>query len=104
MVIYTFRVDQSADELRYLRSMYQAQYALLNASRNELHNITSKDILYTLKKINSSLEDLGITVKNAINKLMQYQIECFTQVNVTACEIITGGQTAFKLVYTRQDC
>ena len=69
--------------------IYQAQYVLLNASRNELHNITSKDILYTLKKINSSLEDLGITVKNAINKLMQYQIECFTQVNVTACEIIS---------------
>ena len=98
MVIYTFRVDQSADELRYLRSMYQAQYALLNASRNELHNITSKDILYTLEKINSSLENLGVTVKNAIDKLMQYQIECFTQVNATACEIITGGQTAFKFI------
>ena len=98
IIIYTFRVDQSADELRYLRSMYQAQYALLNASQNELHNITSKDIQYTLEKINSSLENLGKTVKNAIDKLMQYQIECFTQVNASACEIITSGETAFKFV------
>ena len=78
--------------------MYQAQHALLNASRNELHNITSKDIQYTLDKINSSLENLGKTVKNAIDKLMQYQIECFTQVNASACEIITSGENAFKFV------
>ena len=97
-ILYTFRVDQSADELRYLKSMYQAQYALLKASRNELHNITSKDIQYTLKKINSSLENLGATVKNAIDKMMQYQIECFTQVNASACEIITSGQTAFRFI------
>ena len=91
-------MDQSADELRYLRSMYKAQYALLNASRNELHNITSKDIQYTLEKINSSLENLSKTVKNAIDKLMQYQIECFTQVNASACKIITSGETVFKFV------
>jgi hypothetical protein len=78
--------------------MYQAQHALLKASRNELHNITSKDIQYTLKKINASLENLGATVKNAIDKMMQYQIECFTQVNASACEIITSGETAFKFI------
>ena len=78
--------------------MLQAQYGLLNVSRNELHNITSKDILYTLKKINSSLEDLGRTVRNAVDKLMQFQIECFTQVNASACAIITSGETAFKFI------
>ena len=99
--IFVHRVPQSADELRYLKSMLQAQYGLLNASRNELHNITSKDILYTLEKINSSLQNLSKTVNNAIDKMMQFQIECFTQVNASACGIITSGENAFKFILDR---
>ena len=71
---------------------------MLNASKNELHNITSKDILYTLDKINSSLLNLDEKIKNAIDKLMQFQIECFTQVNANACKIITSGENAFKYI------
>ena len=92
------RVEQSSDELRYLKSLLQAQYSLLNASLNELHNITSKDIVYTLEKINSSLLNLNTKVNNAIDKLMQFQIECFTQVNASACKIITTGENAFKFI------
>lgn len=92
------RIDQSADEFRYLKSMLQAQYALLNASRNELNNITSKDIQFTLEKINLSLQDLRKTVTNAIDKLTQFQIECFTQVNASACKIISKGENAFKFI------
>lgn len=92
------RVQQSADELRYLKSLLQAQYKMLNASRNELHNITSNDILYTLDKINASLLYLDEKVNNAIDKLMQFQIECFTQVNATACKIITTGENVFKFI------
>ena len=92
------RVQQSADELRYLKSLLQAQYSLLEASQNELHNITSKDILYTLEKINSSVQDLSKKVNNAIDKLMQFQIECFTQVNPNACRIITSGENAFNFI------
>lgn len=96
-----FRVEQSADELRYLKSLFQAQQALLSASRKELHNITSKDIIYTLEKINASLVNLGKTVKNAVDKMTQFQIECFTRVNASACDIITSGQNAFKFILER---
>ena len=101
MCICFYRVDQSADELRYLKSLYQAQQALLSASRKELHNITSNDIIYTLEKINASLINLGKTVKNAVDKLTQFQIECFTRVNASACNIITSGQNAFKFILER---
>jgi hypothetical protein len=71
---------------------------MLKASQNELHNITSKDIIYTLDKINSSLLNLDEKVNNAIDKLMQFQVECFTQVNASACKIISTGENAFKFI------
>ena len=71
---------------------------MLNVSRNELHSITSKDIVYTLDKINSSLLNLDRKVNVAIDKLMQFQIECFTQVNASACKIITTGENAFQFI------
>ena len=78
--------------------MFETEQALLNASRNELSNITSEDIKYTLELINSSIADLDTKVNNAVDKLLQYEIECFTSVNASACELIVNGHTAFKQI------
>ena len=76
----------------------EAEQALLNASREELSNITSEDIKYTLEQISKSVADLDIKVQNAVDKLLQYEIECFTSVNVSACGVIVNGHAAFKRV------
>ena len=91
-------VAESADELRYRKSLLQAQQALLNASRNELNNITNDDINYTLEAINQTIADLDENVRNAVDKLLQLEIECFTRVNTTACDMIVNGHTAFRLI------
>ena len=93
-----YSVDESADELRYRKSLLQTEQALLNASRNELNNITSEDIKHTLEQINKSVADLDVVVQNAVDKLLQYEIECFTSVNASACNVIVNGHTAFKLI------
>lgn len=93
-----YSVAESADELRYRKSLLQTEQALLNASKNELKNITSEDIKHTLEQINGSIADLDTKVKNAVDKLLQYEIECFTSVNASACDMIINGHTAFKLI------
>lgn len=71
---------------------------MLNASRDELNNITSEDIKYTLEQINKSVAELDRQVQNAVDKLLQYEIECFTSVNASACDMIVNGHTAFKRI------
>lgn len=93
-----YSVQESADELRYRKSLLQAEQALLNASREELNNITSEDIKYTLELINKSVAELDITIENAVDKLLQFEIECFTRVNASACEVIVNGHTAFNRI------
>ena len=51
-----------------------------------------------MDKINFSLQDLRRSVTNAFDKLTQFQIECFTQVNTSACKIISKGENAFKFI------
>ena len=93
-----YSITESADELRYQKSLLETEHALLSASRNELSNITSEDIKYTLELINHSIADLDTKVNNAVDKLLQYEIECFTSVNASACELIINGHTAFKQI------
>ena len=93
-----YSVQESADELRYRKSLIQAEQALLNASREELNNITSEDIKYTLEQINKSVAELDTTIQNAVDKLLQFEIECFTRVNASACEVIVNGHTAFNRI------
>ena len=94
----SFSIAESADELRYRKSLLETEQALLSASRSELSNITSEDIKYTLDLINRSIADLDKKVNNAVDKLLQYEIECFTSVNASACELIISGHTAFKQI------
>ena len=91
-------IAESADELHYRKSLLETEQALLTASRKELSNITSEDIKYTLDLINRSIADLDTKVNNAVDKLLQYEIECFTSVNASACEVIVDGHTAFKQI------
>ena len=98
LCLHFYSVAESADELRYRKSLLQTEQALLNASRNELNNITSEDIKHTLEQINNSIAELDVIVHNAVDKLLQYEIECFTSVNVSACDVIVNGHTAFKRV------
>ena len=93
-----YSVQESADELRYRKSLLQAEQALLNASREELNNITSEDIKYTLQQINNSVAELDSNIQNAVDKLLQFEIECFTRVNASACEVIVNGHTAFSRI------
>ena len=98
LLCHTCSIAESSDELRYRKSLFETEQALLNASRNELNNITSEDIKYTLDLINRSIADLDTKVNNAVDKLLQYEIECFTSVNASACELIVNGHTAFKQI------
>ena len=93
-----YSVQESADELWYRKSLLQAEQALLNASREELHNITSEDIKYTLEQINNSVAELDNNIQNAVDKLLQFEIECFTRVNASACELIVDGHMAFNRI------
>ena len=93
-----YSIAESADELYYRKSLLETEQALLTASRKELSNITSEDIKYTLDLINRSIADLDTKVNNAVDKLLQYEIECFTSVNASACEVIVDGHTAFKQI------
>lgn len=70
----------------------------MNASRDELNNITSEDIKYTLAQINRSVVELDKNIENAVDKLLQFEMECFTRVNASACEVIVNGHTAFKRI------
>ena len=96
--IYAYSIEESADEIRYRKSLLETEQALLNASREQLNDITSEDIKYTLEQISKSVADLDIKVQNAVDKLLQYEIECFTSVNISACDVIVNGQAAFERV------
>ena len=92
------REPQSSSQLRYQQSLLKAQQALLNATKNDLANKTSEDVNRSLDKIKDIMENLRKRVKNAVDKLIQMEVECFAKVNLTVCGDIINTHTAFKLL------
>ena len=50
----------------------------------------------TLQQIKISLNNLHEMVRNAVNKVIQMEVQCFTRVNLTVCGEIINGHTAFR--------
>lgn len=93
---FHYRLPESADELRYQKSLLLAKQALLNATKSELNNKTSSDIERTQNDIKQSLADIQRLINNGVDKLLQMELECFTRVNLTVCAEIIDGHTAFR--------
>ena len=91
-----YREAQSSDQLRYQLSLLQAQQALMNAAKNDIAIQTNEDVNTSLIKINVILETLHERVRNAVNTLMQMEVDCFAKVDLEACGSITDTQAAFK--------
>ena len=87
---------ESADQLRYRKSLLLTQQMLLNSTKNELNSKTSSDVNATLLGIQNSLSDLRTLIEGGVDKLLQMEVECFTRVNLTVCGDIIGGHTAFR--------
>lgn len=93
-----FRLPESADQLRYKKSLLLTKQALLNATSIELSNTTSHDVDERLRKLQKSKEELLILVQNGVDKLLQMEVECFTRINLTVCGAIVEGHTAFRII------
>lgn len=91
-----FSLPESADELRYKKSLLLAKKALLEATRSELNNKTSSDIERTQTDIERSLATIRRLIDNGVDKLLQMELECFTRVNLTVCAEIIDGHVAFR--------
>ena len=91
-----FSLQESSDQLRYQLSLMQAKQALLNATNKELSSKTSADVTRILNEIQTSRDKLGVMINNAVDKLLQMEVECFTRVNLSMCEVIMEGHVAFK--------
>ena len=70
----------------------------MNATKNDLANKTNEDVNNSLDKIKSIMDKLRKRVKNAVDKLMQMEVDCFAKVNLTVCGEIINTHTAFKLL------
>lgn len=76
--------------------MLQAKKALLNATNIELSSKTSTDVRNILNDIERSRAKLAQLINNGVEKLLQMEVECFTRVNLSLCEMIVEGHVAFK--------
>ena len=70
----------------------------MNAAKNDLANQTNEDVNASLDKIKVIMETLHERVKNAVDRLIQMEVECFAKVNLTVCGNIIDTHTAFKLL------
>ena len=91
-------MPESSDELRYQESLLKAQQALMNATKNDLANKTNEDVNNSIEKIEDIMRKLRERVQNAVDKLLQMEVECFAKVNLTACGDIISSHTAFRLL------
>lgn len=89
-------MPESADELRYKKSLLLTQQTLLNATSAELNNVTSTEIDERLAIITEKKNELLKLVQNGVDRLLQMEVECFTRVNLTICGEIIEGHTAFR--------
>ena len=70
----------------------------MNATKNDLANKTNEDVNDSLDKIKAIMQTLRGRVKNAVDRLIQMEVECFAKVNLTICADIFNTHTAFKLL------
>ncbi len=96
--VFLFRQPESSDELRYRISLLKAQQALMNATRNDLADKTNEDVSNSLTKIKEIMAKLQERVENAVDKLVQMEVDCFAKVNLTVCGNIIDSHTAFRLL------
>ena len=94
--MHTRRLPESADELRYKKSLLLTKQALLNATSVELNSVTNDEINRTLEVLAEKKSDLLRLVQNGVDKLLQMEVECFTRVNLTVCGEIIDGHAAFR--------
>ena len=79
-------------------SLLQAQQALMNAAKNDLAKRPYDDVNISLIKINDILETLHERVRNAVDTLMQMEVDCFTKVDLVVCGEIANTHAAFKVL------
>ena len=89
-------LPESSDELRYRKSILRAKQALMNATKLDLSDDTNNNIKHTQELIKENLEELNQLIQNAVDKLLQMEVECFSHVNVSVCGDIINGHTAFR--------
>ena len=92
------REAQSSDQLRYQLSLLQTQQALMNAAKNNLANQPYNEVNSSLNNINNILKTLRDRVKNAVDKLMQMEVNCFIEVDLNVCGDIADTQATFKVL------
>ena len=94
--MHNCRLPESADELRYKKSLLLTKQALLNATSVELNNVTNDEINRRADVLAEKKSDLLRLVQNGVDKLLQMEVECFTRVNLTVCGEIIDGHAAFR--------
>ena len=70
----------------------------MNATQQELSSQTNQDVEDILNLIKKKLDVLRQTIQNAVDKILQLEVDCFTMVNVTACAEISNGNSYFRFV------
>ena len=87
---------QSTDELRYRKSLLLAQQAMLIGMKKEIDDATSTHLSNHIGNITSNLEVLQGHVNNSVERLLDDELECFTNVNSSSCADVNGRYTNFR--------